>query len=97
MYIYVSHMILIYDDIYIYLGHGGWRCTKACKRPGLALGLVVGWWQVATKALPPREGSGRELVVRHIPSSWGQQAGVRLSQALPGIGQAIYATRHVYS
>ena len=42
---------------------------------------------MATPAFPPREGSGRELLVRHIPASWGQQAAVRLSQALPGIGQ----------
>eukprot|EP00931_Biecheleriopsis_adriatica_P117738 TRINITY_DN93224_c0_g1_i1.p1 TRINITY_DN93224_c0_g1~~TRINITY_DN93224_c0_g1_i1.p1 ORF type:complete len:756 (-),score=149.56 TRINITY_DN93224_c0_g1_i1:97-2331(-) len=40
-----------------------------------------------TAPFPPRDGSGRELVVRHIPGSWGKFAAERIAELLPGVGK----------
>ncbi|CAJ1331807.1 unnamed protein product [Effrenium voratum] len=42
---------------------------------------------VPAQPFPPREGSGRELVIRHIPAGWGTSAAKRLHEAVPGIGE----------
>mmetsp|Transcript_54606 Transcript_54606/g.130289 ORF Transcript_54606/g.130289 Transcript_54606/m.130289 type:complete len:728 (-) Transcript_54606:51-2234(-) len=42
----------------------------------------------AAPALPPRVGPQNELVVRHIPVSWGDQAAAKVRELLPGVNQA---------
>lgn len=55
-------------------------------RLAMRLALHESTQSVPTPAFPPREGSGRELVVRHIPASWGKEAALRLSKVL-GVGE----------
>eukprot|EP00930_Biecheleria_cincta_P003984 TRINITY_DN104890_c0_g1_i1.p1 TRINITY_DN104890_c0_g1~~TRINITY_DN104890_c0_g1_i1.p1 ORF type:complete len:751 (-),score=162.65 TRINITY_DN104890_c0_g1_i1:32-2284(-) len=41
-----------------------------------------------TPSFPPREGSDRKLVVRHIPGSWGKFAAQRLCDYIPRLGNS---------
>lgn len=41
-----------------------------------------------TPPFPPREGSDRKLVVRHIPGSWGKLAAQRLCEYVPRLGNS---------
>ena len=56
-------------------------------RLAMRLALHESTQSVPTPAFPPREGSGRELLIRHIPASWGKEAARRLIEVLPGLGE----------
>lgn len=42
-----------------------------------------------TNPFEPRQSSGREMVVRHIPASWGKAAVERLVEAIPGVSSDV--------
>eukprot|EP00913_Durusdinium_trenchii_P035856 g33553.t1 len=62
---------------------------EAVEAARLAMRLAVheSVQSVPTPAFPPREGSGRELLVRHIPACWGKAAARHLREVVPGIGE----------